>query len=148
MSSWSDVLFGTALGFIGTELASYVLHRYLFHGWLWKIHRSHHLPRKGLLEWNDVFSLGFAALAILLMVNRPQIDFVFGIGAGISIYGTIYFVLHDLYTHGRGLRFETRNSWFNQVRQAHRKHHQSSTQLGQEPFGLLLFKSATLPERK
>lgn len=139
MNSLTQVTLGALAGFAGVETASYFLHRYVFHGVLWKIHRTHHLPRRGALEWNDLFSFGFAAAAVGLMTSRPGPDFIFGVGAGISIYGTLYFVLHDLYTHGRGLRFESGNRLLNLVRRAHRRHHQTATQPGQEPFGLLVF---------
>ena len=54
-------------GFIGTELVSIPLHRYIFHGLLWEIHKSHHSPRHGPFEHNDLFSLFFATLSIALM---------------------------------------------------------------------------------
>ena len=35
-------------GFVGTEIFSIFLHRYIFHGLLWRVHKSHHEPRQGL----------------------------------------------------------------------------------------------------
>lgn len=144
--SW-ELGVGFIVGFFGVELASYFLHRHLFHGALWFIHQSHHRARRGAFEWNDVFSFGFAGLAVFLMVTRPEPDFWFAVGAGISTYGTLYFIAHDLYTHGRWMRFESRFPGLNRIRQAHRKHHQSASQPGQEPYGLFWYRESDLQEK-
>ena len=38
----------------------------------------------------------------------------FALGVGVAVYGALYFVLHDLYAHGRFAPFRTQNrcgSW-------------------------------------
>ena len=132
----------TAAGFIGLEVASYVLHRYLFHGPLWKIHQSHHRAGPGRFEWNDLFSVAFAALAMgLLWLGRadPGRSVAFPLGVGIALYGVLYFILHDLYTHRRFLPFKTQSRAAQTIRRAHQRHHQSAEKDGQEPYGLFLF---------
>jgi beta-carotene 3-hydroxylase len=124
------------------ELLSYVLHRFIFHGLLWKIHQTHHHANHSVFELNDLFSAGFAILAISLlytgaptMISTPW----FGIGAGITLYGLLYFWIHDVYTHKRFIRFSTRNRIMRKVKIAHQQHHQTIEKQGNEPYGLFLF---------
>ena len=129
------------LGLVGMELLAYVVHRFLFHGILWKIHRTHHESHQHTFESNDIFSLLFAAMSIALMfmgdfsLHHP----FFGIGLGISIYGILYFVIHDLFTHRRFLPFSTQNKILNTIKRAHQRHHQTIEKIGFEPYGLFLF---------
>lgn len=132
----------TFSGFAAMEIFSYVIHRWIFHGFLWQIHQTHHVSRKGIFESNDVFSAVFAALSICLMIfaERPfQNSIAFPIGFGIAIYGILYFILHDLFTHRRFLPFNSRNKIIRTVRSAHQRHHQTAEKKGIEPFGLFLF---------
>lgn len=132
----------TFLGFAGLEAFSYVVHRWLFHGILWKIHRTHHFPRKGAFEVNDLFSVifGSASVALMVFAEHPLSDSVaFPIGLGIAIYGVLYFIVHDLFTHRRFLPFASRNSVLLSIRGAHQTHHQTVEKDGQEPFGLFVY---------
>jgi beta-carotene 3-hydroxylase len=132
----------TAVGFVGLELVSYALHRWVFHGALWRVHRTHHTARHGLFEWNDLFSLAFALGAIVLLIaglGDPLGSVSFPIGLGITLYGLCYFVVHDLYTHRRYLPFSSNSRVLQVLKRAHLRHHQSAEKPGQEPFGLFLF---------
>lgn len=124
-------------GFIGTEIFSYFAHRFLFHGLLWKIHVTHHTTRRSVFELNDLFSLFFAAISILLMAFGN--NSAFAVGLGIGIYGVLYFIIHDFFTHRRFLPFASKNRILQRVRKAHQRHHQSIEKSGLEPFGLFLF---------
>ncbi len=129
-------------GFLMMEAISYVAHRFLFHGVLWRIHRTHHAPTKAFLELNDAFSVGFALLSIGLMcgAQKPLLDSVaFPIGLSLTVYGIFYFILHDLFTHRRFLPFKSRNKVLLTVRAAHQRHHQTVEKQGIEPFGLFVF---------
>ncbi len=125
------------LGFLLTEFFSYAAHRWLFHGILWKIHSTHHKPRKGILEMNDIFSLAFALISILLMFASNSL--LSSIGLGIAIYGLVYFIVHDAFTHRRFFPFRSKNKILLTIRAAHQRHHQSVEKKGLEPFGLLIF---------
>jgi beta-carotene 3-hydroxylase len=134
--------FWTAAGFVGLELVSYVLHRWVFHGLLWRVHRTHHTARHGLFEWNDLFSVAFASAAIALLIlglGDPLGSIAFPTGLGITLYGLCYFVVHDLYTHKRYLPFSSENRVLQVLKRAHLRHHQSAEKPGREPFGLFLF---------
>ena len=126
-------------GFVGVELASYVVHRWLFHGPLWFIHQTHHLRRRGTFEWNDLFSMGagVASLPLFWMGRADPLNSVaLPIGIGIALFGVLYFILHDLYTHRRFAPFKTDNRFAQTIRRAHQRHHQSAEKDGLEPYGL------------
>ena len=129
-------------GFVGLEILSYAVHRWIFHGILWKIHETHHITRKGSFEANDVFSIIFALVSICLIIfaETPYLSSIsFPIGLGIAIYGAFYFILHDLFTHRRFLPFASKNSLFLTIRAAHQRHHQTAQKHGIEPYGLFFF---------
>ena len=132
--------------FLLMEAVAYLAHRYLFHGVLWFLHRSHHEPRKaGGWEWNDVFGPFFAVIAIILIggyAAPEQIEVTRPIGAGMTLYGAVYFFIHDMYTHRRFWRLDIPLKWFAEMRAAHRHHHSSVAKPGQEPYGFLYFKTS------
>lgn len=132
----------TIFGFIGLEIFSYILHRWVFHGVLWRIHKSHHLATKDAFESNDIFSVIFGLSSILLLVfaEYPLSESIaFPIGLGIAIFGIFYFIVHDLFTHRRFLPFGSGNKILLTIRAAHQKHHQTANKQGIEPFGLFIF---------
>jgi len=132
-----------ALSFILMELLSYVLHRYIFHGFFWRIHKTHHESSHSVFELNDLFSFSFSIAAIVLMIIGLQENILeslsFPIGMGITIYGILYFIIHDIYTHKRFAKLKTDNRIINIIKKAHQKHHQSAKKIGNEPYGLFLF---------
>lgn len=130
------------LGFVGMEIISYLVHRFVFHGLLWQIHRSHHEPNHGLFELNDLFSLFFGGVSLFLMyegLNAPLQSAGFAIGTGIAFYGILYFIIHDLFAHKRFMPFKSDSRIMRLIRHAHQRHHQSIEKDGQEPYGLFLF---------
>jgi beta-carotene 3-hydroxylase len=130
------------LGFAGLEIFSYIAHRWLFHGILWRIHETHHTATKGTFELNDIFSLVFGGTSVLLLVfaEYPLYESIaFPVGLGIAVYGVLYFILHDLFTHRRFRSFRSKNKIFLTIRAAHQRHHQTVDKKGIEPFGLFLF---------
>jgi len=123
----------------GMEAFSWFIHKYLFHGPLWFIHRSHHQQRKGWFEFNDIFSLLFAGISVYLMwMGRIDLDIKFWVGIGITVYGIIYFIFHDWFIHNRLKSFKTQNSYLLGIRRAHKIHHKSTEKNPSEEFGLLL----------
>ncbi len=135
---WYYALLIIVLTIAGMELISWAIHKYLFHGPLWFIHKTHHQQRHGFLEFNDIFSIGFAALALWLMwAGHENLDYKFWIGTGISVYGTIYFIFHDWFIHNRLKAFKSENKYLKGIRRAHKIHHKSTEKEGSEEFGLL-----------
>lgn len=134
------VLLAAILSFVLMEVASWAIHRYIMHGPLWNIHRTHHVHGKGFFELNDLFSLFFGSIAVALLVvglanNNP---YATGGGLGISIYGLVYFVLHDVLIHRRIKTGGTiKNKYLRGLAHAHRDHHKSRERDGAIVFGLL-----------
>lgn len=121
------------------ELLSWAMHKFLFHGPLWFIHKTHHQERHGWLELNDIFSIGFAAFALwLIWVGHYTLDFRLWTGIGISIYGNIYFIFHDWFIHNRFKAFKSNNRYLMAIRRAHKIHHKSMDKEPAEEFGLLM----------
>lgn len=133
-------LFYLSIGFIGMEFFSWFIHKYIMHGWLWSIHKTHHTKTNGFFELNDVFSLIFGSIAMILIIfGLADLDYRFWLGIGITVYGFSYFVLHDIFIHRR-LKFLKRptNSFLNAISKAHRDHHKSRERDGSVSFGLLI----------
>ncbi|TSD65821.1 fatty acid hydroxylase [Inquilinus sp. KBS0705] len=131
---------GIVIGTIALmELTSWAMHKFLFHGPLWFIHKTHHQQRHGWFELNDLFSIGFAVLALGLMwTGHTTLDYRFWIGTGISTYGTIYFIFHDWFIHNRFKAFKSNNRYLMGIRRAHKIHHKSTEKNPSEEFGLLV----------
>ena len=67
------------------ELAAWSAHKYLMHGFLWKIHEDHHRVRKTIFEKNDLFFLIFAIPSWLCIMLGFIYDVNFSIGFGFGI---------------------------------------------------------------
>jgi beta-carotene 3-hydroxylase len=128
----------TLTAFVLMEGVSYVAHRYVYHGLLWILHKSHHAPRKGVFELNDLFPLFFSLVAIGLMwysFGYPERSDILAVTVGVTMYGIIYSTIHDLYVHRRMDLPSLRIPYLQQVKKAHMVHHMT----GGEPYGLLVF---------
>ncbi len=135
---WYFALLVVIATLIVMELMSWAMHKYLFHGTLWFIHKTHHQQRHGFFELNDIFSIGFAALSLWLMwIGQESFNYLFWIGVGISVYGIIYFIFHDWFIHNRFKAFKTENKYLIGIRRAHKIHHKTTEKDGSEEFGLL-----------
>jgi beta-carotene 3-hydroxylase len=117
-----------------------VLHGRIWHRWLWRVHRSHHEPREGRFELNDALSFLHAPIAAGLVVWGCQLSGVWramtvGIGAGMTLFGVAYVLVHDGLVHERlSIPVLMRFRFFRRVRGAHLVHHRS----GGVPYGLFL----------
>ena len=129
-------------GFAGMEVASYLIHRFVFHGPFWTVHETHHKPNHHTWEANDFFSLFFSLVSLFMIgfgAQQPFGHWMLPVGLGIAIYGILYFVVHDLYTHRRFYPFKSSNRLLQTIRRAHQRHHQTADKVGNEPYGLFLF---------
>lgn len=124
--------------FVAMEFVSYLVHRFVYHGFLWLIHKSHHTKRDGPFELNDLFPLVFASITMVLIFtgleSREGRDLV-AAGIGMTLYGFVYFFIHDLYVHRRAKWLRFRSPLLMKIKKAHAVHHRH----GGEPYGLLLF---------
>ncbi|AWW30886.1 fatty acid hydroxylase [Echinicola strongylocentroti] len=128
------------LGFVIMEVTGWGIHKYLMHGVFWEIHKTHHEPTKGYFEKNDLFSVLFGSVSvILMMVGFDELDYRFWLGIGISVYGMCYFFFHDVIIHRRikWLKRPEKGLWRGMVR-AHQDHHANNKKEGSEAFGLFM----------
>ena len=129
--------------FTGMEFVAWFTHKYVMHGPLWYFHRDHHVrDNPGFFERNDFFFLLFAVPGIICIFTGwrtgPE-SLLLWIGAGITLYGLAYFLVHDVFIHQR-FKFlrKTDNAYFKAIRRAHKVHHKHLTKEDGECFGMLL----------
>ena len=131
-------------GMVGMEMYARYIHRYAWHDAAagWKIHKTHHEPRTGAFEANDLYAVMNAVPAIGLtgygFLREDVVGGVcFGLGLGITLFGMAYMFVHDGLVHKRfpvgpvkdvpGLR---------RIAVAHRMHHMD--QYDSIPYGMFL----------
>jgi len=123
------------------EGATWLIHKYVMHGFLWMLHRDHHdHSTEGHLEKNDYFFIIFAIPAIILMYIGSQqgYSYIFYIGLGVTCYGLAYFFVHDIFIHQRiSFLSNTKNPYLLAIRRAHKQHHKHLGREQGECFGFL-----------
>ena len=137
-----DILFNILLltgTFAVMEGVAVFSHKYVMHGFLWCWHESHHLPREGIFEKNDLFAAIFAVPSIVFIylgtLGNPQLIWV---GAGIALYGLMYFVFHDVIVHRRvRTGYKPKNAYMRRIVEAHWVHHSTTGKDGAVSFGFL-----------
>ena len=139
----------------GMEFVAWFAHKYLMHGWLWIWHEDHHKPhyeKEGFFEKNDLFFLVFALPSMTCyIIGSLFMDYrwVLFIGIGISIYGLIYFLIHDVYIHQRFKWFrQLDNKYSRAILRAHGAHHAKTQKEDGESFGLLIVNPKYFQGRK
>ncbi len=134
-------LFVFTLTVIFMEGFAYVAHRWLMHGPGWFLHKSHHEPRHGMFELNDLYAAIFAVPSISLFwigIGLGQGPIYAWIGGGIAAYGAIYFGFHDVIVHRRvNIRYIPQSAYMKRIIHAHRLHHVVETKEGTVSFGFL-----------
>lgn len=131
----------TIIVFVCMEGATWIIHKYVMHGFLWFLHKDHHdHTNEGQFEKNDYFFVIFAlpTIALVYLGSKNGLTMWFYVGLGIMLYGMAYFFVHDIYIHQRAKLFtQTKNPYFLALRRAHKKHHKYITKTGGECFGFL-----------
>jgi beta-carotene 3-hydroxylase len=129
---------------LAMEFVAWFAHKYIMHGLLWSWHQDHHDPihKTGFFEKNDRFFIVFAAPSAFCYMAGTFVEgwgALLYVGIGISIYGAIYFLIHDVYIHRRFKWFnQLDNKYSRAILRAHGSHHAVQTQYGCESFGLLI----------
>jgi beta-carotene 3-hydroxylase len=136
------------------EFVAWFAHKYVMHGLLWNWHEDHHKPhyeKHGFFEKNDLFFLVFAIPSASCYIIGSSIGpfWLFFVGIGISIYGVIYFLIHDVYIHQRFKWFKQLDSTYSRaILRAHGAHHAKHTKEDCESFGLLVVEKKYFKKRK
>lgn len=127
--------------FLMMEGVTWLVHKYIMHGFLWPLHRDHHdHSNEGNMERNDYFFVIFAIPTIALMYYGKINDFniYFYIALGITIYGMAYFFVHDIFIHQRfNILKNTKNPYLLAIRRGHKQHHKHTGKEQGECFGFL-----------
>lgn len=111
-----------------------LIHRAVMHKFAWSWHKSHHDRFGKVLEYNDFFPIVFSAIAIILFVigiHNPTVRYV---AIGITIYGALYFVVHEIIIHSRFGKIPYSNPVFRYWQFGHNVHHQ----FHKEPYGFIV----------
>jgi beta-carotene 3-hydroxylase len=121
------------------EAVAWLSHRYLMHGPLWFLHESHHRPRGGRFEKNDLFGVFFSIPSIVLIwFGTHGWPTLLAIGCGMTAYGALYFAFHDVLVHRRlPLRWRPGGRYLQRIVRAHLIHHRTLTREGAVSFGFL-----------
>jgi len=127
------------VSFAGMEAVAYYTHKYVMHGFLWSLHKSHHRPREGIFEKNDLFAFYFALPSILLIyLGVNYVGWLLPVGIGMTLYGFCYFAFHDGIVHRRlPFRYRGNRPYMKRIIQAHYVHHATTTKEGAVSFGFL-----------
>jgi beta-carotene 3-hydroxylase len=125
--------------FAAMEAVAWLTHKYIMHGWLWCWHRSHHEPREGLFELNDLFAVIFSLPSIVMIYMGVRVPSPWlWLGLGVMAYGIAYTVFHDGLVHRRfRVPFRGRQRYWRRLVQAHRLHHAVRDRDGAVSFGFL-----------
>lgn len=125
--------------FVVMEGVAWFTHKYILHGFLWFLHRSHHVRHNHALERNDLFFAYYGVLAMLFFIyGSKNMDYRFWIATGISLYGLTYFLVHDIFIHRRIKLFKkTTNPYLKALNMGHKVHHKTTERDGSEVFGML-----------
>lgn len=135
---WIVVFIST---FLIMEGMAWFTHKYVMHGFLWKLHKDHH--RKDHDSWwerNDFFFVFYAVISIgfFLLWQYEGVWIALPIGLGILAYGIAYFTVHDIFIHQRFKIFRNANNRYAKgVRRAHKMHHKHLGKEDGECFGML-----------
>lgn len=141
--------------FVFMEFVAWLNHKYVMHGFLWSWHKDHHVNdlKKIKQEYNGKFKFEknarffviYALPTIVLMIIGFDINnlHLVSIAIGITFYGFIYFLFHEVLYHKR-LKFKLlQNStfpYFNAIVKAHLAHHQPKNAKDFDNYGLLIFR--------
>ncbi len=111
--------------FMFMEFMAWFTHKYIMHGFLWVLHKDHHIRDGRKFEWNDMFAVIFAIPSIILIYfGYETFDYRFYIGVGILTYGIAYFLFHDVYVHQRlKMLKNVSNRYLRATVRAHLDHH-------------------------
>ena len=132
--------------FFFMEFVAWFTHKYVMHGFLWNLHKDHHVKtpeqRKSFFERNDSFFVIFAVpgFSFILLGSVFGQTLLLPIGIGIALYGLTYFLVHDIFIHQRlKVLRNSNNAYLKAARRAHKIHHKHISKEDGECFGMLFF---------
>lgn len=131
------------LTFLIMEFMAWFSHKFIMHGFLWRLHADHHKKdHDSWFERNDVFFIFYAVVSMFFFYLWQNKILASGlaIGLGIFAYGLTYFFVHDIFIHQRFKLFRNANNKYARaLRRAHKMHHKHVGKNQGECFGMLFF---------
>lgn len=127
--------------FFFMEFVSWATHKYIMHGFLWILHKDHHVVNKdNVFQKNDLFFLIFAIPSIfLIFTGVGNQSYQLFIGIGIALYGLAYFLIHEIIIHRRlPPPSKTKSRYIKAIRKAHKVHHKNRGKYHAVNFGMLI----------
>ena len=136
MLTWIALFVGSVVAMEGVAI---VMHKYVMHGPMWFLHKSHHERREGWFELNDLFAVFFATPSIILIyLGTHGSPLLLPIGLGMTAYGFIYFGFHDVIVHRRlPHRLRPKSRYLKRIIKAHHVHHATRSKDGAVSFGFI-----------
>jgi len=118
---------------------SWFLHKYILHGPLWFLHKTHHRVNHSWWEANDIVSVAYGLIAVgLILYGGNTGHWMQWIGWGITLYGLLYFTLHDIIIHRRiKMKYKFKSKYIKRLIRAHKIHHKHLQKEDSEAFGFL-----------
>lgn len=134
----TSIVIGT---FIFMEGVAWFTHKYIMHGFLWNLHKSHHKVHKYFFEMNDLFAVMFSIPSIILIYIGYTYESFYILkyfGIGIFLYGIAYIIFHDIIVHRRiKINFKAKGSYLKRIMNAHYTHHKVHSKENAKAFGFL-----------
>ena len=130
-----------AATFLFMEFVAWAVHKYIMHGFLWSLHKDHHVVNhEKIFQKNDYFFLIFAIPSIILIFwGYENLTIGFFIGTGIAFYGLAYFLIHEIIIHRRlPPPSKTKSKYIKAIRKAHKVHHKNRGKYDGVNFGMLI----------
>ncbi|KAK3024816.1 hypothetical protein RJ639_042821 [Escallonia herrerae] len=138
-------MFGTFAMSVGTAVGMKCwarwAHKAMWHALLWHMHKSHHEPRQGPFELNDVAIINVVPAIALLSYGffhkGPFPGLCFGTRLGITVFCMAYMFIHNGLVHKRFSMGPIANvPYLRKVAVAHQIHH--ADKFDGVPYGLFL----------
>ena len=123
------------------EFMAWFTHKYIMHGFLWSLHKDHHVVNQNnVFQKNDYFFLIFAIPSIILIfMGYENLTIGLFIGTGIALYGLAYFLIHEVIIHRRlPPPAKTKSKYIKAIRKAHKVHHKNRGKYNGRNFGMLI----------
>lgn len=82
------------------------------------------------------------ALILMIAGFSFKLPLLVALGIGISVYGMVYFLIHDVIIHQRlplPILYNIDNGYIRAIRRAHLAHHRPNTKSDFHNYGLLIF---------
>lgn len=127
--------------FLAMEWVAWWSHRHIMHGWGWAWHQSHHEPREGLFELNDLYAVvgSVTAIGLFCIGWATGSWWVYAIASGVTLYGAAYAIFHDGLVHQRWpFQWVPRGGYLRRLIQAHRLHHAVMSKDDAVSYGFLI----------